>query len=380
MKKIYYWSPHLSNDIATIKSVKNSASSLKDYSNSYSVSILDAVGEWKENKFFFENKKIDIICLGRDIYNSLPRGSFIKSRFSYIKIFIFTFFPLLKILKKNQPDYLIVHLITSLPIFIYILFNFKTNLILRISGLPKLNLLRLFFWKIANKKIHSVICPSKATYEYLIKKNIFEKNKIFLIYDPIIDINEFKILRKKNIDDYNFYSNNIVLAGRLTKQKNFILFVNAFEKILKQLPDFRANIIGKGEEKNLLEEKIKNLKLSNKIHLLGYKENIYNYLFNSKFFILTSLWEDPGFVLVEAAMCNLILISSDCPNGPTEFLNNGQFGFLYKSNSIEDLVDKFTEAQNSSIEIINRKKFLAKKNCLNYTKFRHFRKMNSLIQ
>jgi glycosyltransferase involved in cell wall biosynthesis len=380
MKKIYYWSPHLSNDIATIKSVKNSASSLKDYSNSYSVSILDAVGEWKENKFFFENKKIDIICLGKDIYNSLPRGSFIKSRFSYIKIFIFTFFPLLKILKKNQPDYLIVHLITSLPIFIYILFNFKTNLILRISGLPKLNLLRLFFWKIANKKIHSVICPSKATYEYLIKKNIFEKNKIFLIYDPIIDINEFKILRKKNIDDYNFYSNNIVLAGRLTKQKNFILFVNAFEKILKQLPDFRANIIGKGEEKNLLEEKIKNLKLSNKIHLLGYKENIYNYLFNSKFFILTSLWEDPGFVLVEAAMCNLILISSDCPNGPTEFLNNGQFGFLYKSNSIEDLVDKFTEAQNSSIEIINRKKFLAKKNCLNYTKFRHFRKMNSLIQ
>lgn len=380
MKRIYYWSPHLSNDIATIKSVKNSASSLKDYSNSYSVSILDAVGEWKDNKFFFENKKIDIICLGKDIYNSLPRGSFIKSRFSYIKIFIFSFFPLLKILKKNQPDYLIVHLITSLPLFIYIIFNFKTNLILRISGLPKLNPLRLFFWKIANKKIHSVICPSKATYEYLIKKNIFEKNKIFLIYDPIIDINEFKILRKKNIDDYNFYSNNIVLAGRLTKQKNFTLFVNAFEKILKKFPDFRANIIGKGEEKNLLEEKIINLKLSNKIHLLGYKENIYNYLFNSKIFILTSLWEDPGFVLIEAAMCNLILISSDCPNGPTEFLNNGQFGFLYKSNSIEDLVDKFIEAQNSSIEIINRKKFLAKKNCLNYTKFRHFRKMNSLIQ
>ena len=380
MKKIYYWSPHLSNDIATIKSVKNSASSLKDYSNSYSVSILNAVGEWNVNKDFFENKKIDMICLGKDIYNSLPRGSFFKSRFSYIKIFIFSFFPLVKILKKNQPDYLIVHLITSLPLFIYIIFNFKTNLILRISGLPKLNFLRLFFWKIANKKIHSIVCPSKATYEYLIKKNIFEKNKIFLIYDPIIDINELKILRKKNIDDYNFCPNNIVLAGRLTKQKNFILFVNAFEKIFKQFPDFRANIIGKGEEKNLLEEKIKNLKLSNKIHLLGYKENIYNYLFNSKFFILTSLWEDPGFVLIEAAMCNLILISSDCPNGPTEFLNNGQFGFLYKSNSIEDLVDKFTEAQNSSIEIIKRKKFLAKKNCLNYTKFRHFRKMNSLIQ
>ena len=56
MKKIYYWSPHLSDDIATIKSVKNSASSFKDYSNSYSVSILDSVGEWRTHKDFFENK------------------------------------------------------------------------------------------------------------------------------------------------------------------------------------------------------------------------------------------------------------------------------------------------------------------------------------
>jgi glycosyltransferase involved in cell wall biosynthesis len=380
MKTIYYWSPHLSDDIATIKSVKNSASSFKDYSNSYSVSILDSVGEWRSHKDFFESKKIDIIHMSRDIYSSLSRGNFVKSRFSYIRIFFLSFFALIKILKKKQPDYLIVHLITSLPLFIFFIFNFKTNLILRISGLPKLNFLRLYFWKIVNKKIHSVICPSKATYDYLLKRNIFEKKKLFLIYDPIIDINEFKILRRKNIDDYNFYSNNIVLAGRLTKQKNFILFVNAFEKISKQFPDLRANIIGKGEKKKLLEKKIKNLKLSNKVHLLGYKENIYNYLFKSKFFILTSLWEDPGFVLIEAAMCNLILISSDCPNGPTEFLNNGEFGFLYKSNSTKDLVDKIIEAQNSSIEIINKKKFLAKKNCLNYTKFRHFKKMSFLIQ
>ena len=64
MKKIYYWSPHLSNDIATIKSVKNSASSLRDYSDLYSVSILDSVGEWAEHKNFFETKKIEIISLG----------------------------------------------------------------------------------------------------------------------------------------------------------------------------------------------------------------------------------------------------------------------------------------------------------------------------
>jgi len=296
LKKIYYWSPHLSNDIATIKSVKNSASSLKDYSCLYSVSILDSVGEWKDYKDFFETKKIDIISLGKDIYSTLPRGSYIKSRFSYIKIFFFSFFPLIKILRKNKPDYLIVHLITSLPIFIFTIFNLKTNLILRVSGLPKLNFIRFFLWKIINKKIHSVICPTKATFDYLIKKNVFDKNKLFVIHDPIIDINEFRLLKNKYIEDLNFHLNAIVLAGRLTKQKNFILFINAFEKILKKFPELKANIIGKGEDKKILEEKIKNLSLSRNIYMSNYKKNIYNYFANSKFFILTSLWEDPGFV------------------------------------------------------------------------------------
>jgi glycosyltransferase involved in cell wall biosynthesis len=380
MKTIYYWSPHLSDDIATIKSVKNSASSFKDYSNSYSVSILDAVGEWSSHKDFFESKKIDVIHLGRDIYSSLSRGNFIKSRFSYIRIFFLSFLPLIGILKKKKPDYLIVHLITSLPLFIYLIFNFKTNLILRISGLPKINLLRFFFWKLVNKKIHSVICPSKGTYEYLIKKNIFKKDSLFLIYDPIVDIKEFKHLRSQKLDDSKFHSNNIVLAGRLTKQKNFILFINAFKKILQKTPRLKANIIGKGEDKNLLEDKIKNLGLSTSIYLSGYKKNIYNYLFNSKFFVLTSLWEDPGFVLIEAAMCNLVLISSDCPNGPKEFLNYGHSGFLYRSNSTEDLINKIIEAKNSSSEILKKKIFLAKKNCLNYTKFRHFNSMRLLIK
>ena len=54
---------------------------------------------------------------------------------------------------------------------------------------------------------------------------------------------------------------------------------------------------------------------------------------NSEIFILSSLWEEVGFVIVEAAMCNTFVISSDCPNGPKEFLNNGENGILFKNNS-----------------------------------------------
>ena len=72
--------------------------------------------------------------------------------------------------------------------------------------------------------------------------------------------------------------------------------------------------------------------MENRIFLKGYKSNINFYMKNAQAFILSSLWEDPGFVLIEAAMNNLFLISSDCKNGPSEILDNGNRGYLFKNN------------------------------------------------
>ena len=49
--------------------------------------------------------------------------------------------------------------------------------------------------------------------------------------------------------------------------------------------------------------------------------NVFKYFKYGELFILSSLWEEVGFVIVEAAMSNLFVISSDCPNGPSEFLD-----------------------------------------------------------
>ena len=95
-------------------------------------------------------------------------------------------------------------------------------------------------------------------------------------------------------------------------------------------------------------------------------------------FILSSLWEDPGFVLIEAAMSNLFIISSDCPNGPKEFLNNGEAGLLYfsnKKNALKEKLEKFCEL-NEELKI---KKIKAKKNCFKYTIFRHSTYLEKLI-
>ena len=158
-KKIFYWSPCL-NPVGTVISTINSSKAVSKYSNQYEVSIINACGEWDEFKDDFLENKIRVVDLGLKYFDLLPKTGFFKSRFSYVLIFLISFFPLVSLIKKEKSEYLIAHLITSLPIFLFKLFNFNTKLILRISGMPKLHFIRKIFWKLSSKNIHFVTCPT----------------------------------------------------------------------------------------------------------------------------------------------------------------------------------------------------------------------------
>jgi len=68
MKKIFYWSPHLSN-VATIKNVINSAKSLKRFNDKeYEISIIDTFGEWKDKKDILNQYKISVLKLSNFIF------------------------------------------------------------------------------------------------------------------------------------------------------------------------------------------------------------------------------------------------------------------------------------------------------------------------
>ncbi len=212
------------------------------------------------------------------------------------------------------------------------------------------------------------------------KKNIFDKNKLFILRDPIIQLNEF--LKKKNdkIEDLKIKKNNLIIGiGRLTRQKNFLLLIRAFKRILIKYPNYHLILLGEGEQEKFLIEEIIKLELQDKISLLGYQKNVYKYLLNSDCFILTSLWEDPGFVLIEAALANTLIISSNCPNGPNEILSNGQNGFLFQNNNLSDLLNKFDEFKNLTEDELNKKKLFAKKQIKKFTQFAHFKSLENII-
>ena len=377
---IFYWSPFF-DQIATIQAVIKSAESLIKYNNektSNKVFLIDSIGEWEPYKDLINNK-IEIIKLNKKNYtNSLLKGGFIRSRISYLFIFFLNFFKLTKLINKEKPDFLIVHLMTSLPIFLSLFFNKKTKIILRISGLPNLNLLRLCFWKFFSGKIYKITCPTESTYNYISQKNIFNNEKIFILRDPVININDFIIKKKEKLNDKTFLNKKILVSiGRLTKQKNFSFLIFSFHKILFKYPDYNLIILGEGEQRKILEKLILDLKLTDKVHILGYQENIYKFLNIAECFILSSLWEDPGFVLIEAALNNVNIISSDCPNGPKEILPKN--GLLFLNNNQIDFLDKFEKFKNMSSDELYKIKLDTKKNIKKFTLFQHFKNLNNIL-
>ena len=359
MKKVFYWSPCL-NRVGTLYSTINSAISIKKYSNKFEPIIINSCGEWDEYLDFFKDQNIKIINFYNIRYfKFLPKKGFLGSRLSYLIIFILSFIPLLNLSIKNRNEVLIAHLITSLPLSLATIFNINIKLILRISGYPKLNFFRYWFWKICSQKIFYITCPTQATLTKLISINLFKSSKVVYLQDPIINI-------AKNIKQNRFEKNKskyILAVGRLTRQKNYYYLIEEFEKFLKVNKKYKLIILGDGDQKEDLKKFCKSKEISNNIEFRGQVDNVYEYMKNAEIFVLTSLWEDPGFVIIEAGYNNLFVISSDCPHGPREFLDGGDSGILFKSNQKDGLFNSFIKFENmNDTEKLKKKVNLKKKN------------------
>ena len=373
-KKIFYWAPCL-NKVGTVISSKNSAIALAKYKKEfYDVTMINVCGEWDKYENELKSQNVNLLNLSFSFHSYLPKTGFLKSRFSYVIIFLFCFIPLIKCLKRDKPDFIIIHLITSLPLVVLNLFKPKTKFILRISGMPKLNLLRYFFWKFSSKNLHKITCPTNELLKKISGLNIFDKQKIHYLQDAILNLDNIK----KEFPKLQTNQNKIILAaGRLTKQKNFNYLIAEYNKFSKYYDGYDLIILGDGEEKKSIQKLIKSLGLNNKVYLKGVVDNVYEYMKVSDVLVLSSLWEEMGFVIVEAAYNNLFVITSNCPNGPKEFIEGDKCGLLFESNKKESLKNtliKFLELKDNM-----QKKINAKKKTKNFTKFNHHKRLFEIL-
>jgi glycosyltransferase involved in cell wall biosynthesis len=127
-------------------------------------------------------------------------------------------------------------------------------------------------------------------------------------------------------------------VGRLTVQKDFPSLIRAFAKVRAQQP-CRLVILGEGELRGELEALVTSLDLSADVALPGYTDNPFAWMRRSSLFVLSSAWEGFGNVLAEAMACGTPVVSTDCPSGPAEILENGRWGRLVPVGDVDALAD-----------------------------------------
>ncbi len=132
----------------------------------------------------------------------------------------------------------------------------------------------------------------------------------------------------------------IIAVGRYIAQKGFGLLIDAFSTIAIDFPEWELVIYGEGQDKKLLEHRIKHYHLEKQVLLYPAEKNIQKKIIESSIFAFPSIYEGFGLVLTEAMECGLPCIAFDCECGPKEIIIPNISGFLVENKNLEELASR----------------------------------------
>ena len=319
---------------------------------------------------FFLKQKIEIVLITSNIKKGLFKNKLFNCK--YIKFAPFSFFPdrinkalsasktLKNELKKSEKKNTIVFSLqgSSLAIVISKFFGFK--IIVRngedvlgstiysenkIQSLIVL-LLKVFLYNFADK----IITNSKGS-GHSLEKILIKKKRIYPIYNPYL---------KKIYGNSKHKRNKYLISiGRLVKEKDFHNLIIAFNFIKQKIPNYKLIIIGDGQLKNELRNLVNNLGLNKRIIFTGWELKLKKYYVSSKLFILNSLYEGLGNVVIDAANYNLPIITTNCNS--REIIDYGRGGFLVPIKNPRLLSRKILFCLNNYKFSIKKSKYAKKR-------------------
>ena len=274
-----------------------------------------------------------------------------KNVFDAIKKNIKRIIKVKKIKKKYNLDVCISFL--DIPNLVNVLSGGKCKKIVSIRNylsLEKPSFIRKQLIRFSSIRADKTVCISKNV-EYDMR-NFFKikEKKLCTIYNPV-DIKSLLTIEEDYTFDKEFSDYfNIVTMGRLTYQKGQWNLIYAIKDIVVQYPKVRLYILGDGELKNELEELVKKLELEEHVFFLGFISNAHKFLRQCDLFVLTSLFEGLGNVLLEAMALGLPVISTDCKSGPREIIApNSNIKSVCENIDVERfgiLVKQFSKEKN----------------------------------
>jgi len=128
----------------------------------------------------------------------------------------------------------------------------------------------------------------------------------------------------------------ILGVGRLSAQKDFVSLIKAFELLRRQRP-MKLLILGEGEDRPMLEALVRERQLENDVAMPGFASNPFSAMRDAQVFALSSRYEGLPGTLIQAMAVGTAVVSTDCPTGPAEILENGRWGHLVPVGNPEAL-------------------------------------------
>lgn len=156
-----------------------------------------------------------------------------------------------------------------------------------------------------------------------------DRRRVHVFHNPI----DFERIRRRGEEplpswwhDGGGHGKTLVAAGRLAEQKDFVTLLDAVAQM--RHPDVRLAILGEGPGRDRLQAQVDRLGLGDRVVLPGFVTNPFPIFRAADAFVLSSRWEGLPTVLLEVMAFDTTIVSTDCPSGPREILDDGRYGTL----------------------------------------------------
>jgi len=225
--------------------------------------------------------------------------------------------------------------------------------------------------RLAYPHADAVVAVSDGVAQDLVASAGIKLDKLKVIYNPVVtpDI----LIKAEEEVEHPWFRNGeppiILGVGRLALEKDFCTLIKAFALVRKKY-NARLVILGEGEERPRLEALARELSVSDEVFMPGFVQNPYKYMKRAGVFVLSSQWEGFGNVLVEAMAVGTPVVSTDCPSGPAEILENGRWGEIVPVGDVEALAEGIIRALHEprGRAVVRAKEFSCEKIVAEYMK------------
>jgi len=186
----------------------------------------------------------------------------------------------------------------------------------------------------------AIFAVSKGTADSWARYFGIADRRIKVIYNPVDIENIQKLANYESCSHYfdSFKIPVIMSMGRLSKEKDFSTLIRAFSIVIEKR-EARLIILGDGKERPKLQKLVDELHLDRFVSMPGFIQNPFPYLKRATVFVVSSLYEGFSNALVEAMALGVPIVSTDCPYGPREILDNGKFGTLVQPGDYKALAE-----------------------------------------